>query len=67
MVAELADCMQLLDLFGLGNQVKDGVESLALVGASKGAHDHNLAGLGRRLAEVNNLHEYDKSAPVISN
>ena len=47
--------MQLLDLFSLGYQVKNIVETLALVCAAKCTHDYNLAILRGVLAELDNL------------
>ena len=54
-LAQLADCVQLLQLLRLRDQVKDGVEGLAETVAAQSADNYNFACVGRRLAEPNDL------------
>ena len=47
--------MQLLDLLGHRHKVKDRIEAFALESAAQCTDYDNLASLGSRLCEVNNL------------
>jgi len=55
MVAQLADGVQMLYFLGFRHQVKNGVESLALVSATKSANNDNFATLGGLFAKFDNL------------
>ncbi len=53
--AKLANGVQLLDLFRLGDQVQDRIEAFSLVSAAKSAHYHDLTGLCHFLTEFHDL------------
>ena len=55
MEANLADCVQLLDLLCLRDQLEDRVESFSLVSAAKRTRNDDFALLRGILAEVDNL------------
>ena len=55
MATQAADSLQLLDLLCFWDQVKDRIETLALVSSSKRAHDDDLASLRSILTELNHI------------
>ena len=57
--ADLADGGQLLDLLAERNQFEDVLPALLLVRAVQSTHNDDLAGVGSRFSEINDLNEED--------